>query len=90
MNYPDDAAVSASGTVQWQTRVYAASSRLDLWGLTTGAAKQEFLVDGAVGEQPLIKLSILAGNAGPLDLPCKWHSADTGRSFVHLPRDSNE
>ena len=85
LNYPDDAAVSASGTVQWQTCVYAASSRLDLWGLTTGAAKQEFLVDGAVGEHPRIKLSILAGNVGPLDLPCKWRSADTGSSFVHLP-----
>lgn len=67
------------------TRIYAASSPLDLWGLTSGAAGQKFIVAGAVGEHPRIKLSLIAGNFGSLELPCEWRSAANRNSVVHLP-----
>jgi hypothetical protein len=71
--------------VSWTTRVYPAGSPLDLWGLRQDAAPQTFLVRGAVGDQPRIKLSVIEGNVGPLSLPAVWRSAEDGKSIVHLP-----
>jgi len=85
LKYASDAADRSDKRVQWVTRVYAASSPLDLWGLTSAAAAQKFSVSGAVGEHPRIKLSVIAGDVGSLELPCEWRSAADGKSVVHLP-----
>ncbi|MCH1439328.1 MAG: CehA/McbA family metallohydrolase [Rubripirellula sp.] len=85
LKYGADAAERSENRVQWITRIYAASSPLDLWGLTSGAKAQRFSVSGAVGEHPRIKLSVIAGSIGSLELPCEWRSAADGKSVVHLP-----
>ena len=72
-------------SVSWTTRVFPASSSVDLWGLTQNAAPQTFLVRNAVGDQPRIKLSIIEGDLGPISLPAVWRSAADGKSIVHLP-----
>lgn len=74
--------------LNWTTRLYPASSPLDLWGMTRQGAPQTFVVDGAVGVQPRIKLSVIEGAAGSLNLPASWRSAADGRSVVHLPAGS--
>jgi len=84
LKYAADAAERSAKSIQWVTRIYAASSPLDLLGLTSGAAAQKFIVAGAVGEHPRIKLSLVAGNVGSLELPCEWRSAANGNSVVHL------
>lgn len=85
LTYAADGVERRDKSVQVVTRIYAASSPLDLWGLASGAAAQTFRVLGAVGEHPRIKLSVIAGDVGPLGLPCSWRSAADGKSIVHLP-----
>ena len=85
IRYSAESAIREAKSIQWMTRVYAASSPLDLLGLASGAAPQTFVVLGAVGDQPRIKLSLVSGDAVPLELPASWRSAQDGRSVVHLP-----
>ncbi|MEM1068091.1 MAG: CehA/McbA family metallohydrolase [Planctomycetota bacterium] len=81
----DDSAIEkVDGKTQRITRVYPASSPLDLWGITQQAAPQTFQVVNAVGVQPRIKLTVIEGNVGPVKKPA-WRSSENGRSIVHLP-----
>jgi hypothetical protein len=85
LKYGDAATLRDDGKLAtWTTRVYPASSPADLWGLIHDAAPQTFLVQGAVGDQPRIQLSITEGELGTIALPAKWRSADDGKSVVHL------
>ena len=72
--------------VRWVTRVFPASSALDLWGLSNGAAAQTIQVSGAKGDQPRIKLSLIEGETGTVARPAVWRSAPDGKSIVHLPK----
>ncbi len=69
----------------WTTRIYPASSPVDLWGITKTGKAQAIQVTGAIGDQPRIKLSIVGGDAGALKLPTTWRSNSDGHSIVHLP-----
>jgi hypothetical protein len=85
LRYGPDALEQSPEQVSWRTRVYPASSSLDLWGMISGGAPQTFVVRGAIGDQPRIKLSVIDGNIGDRKLPAVWRSSADGRSVVHLP-----
>ena len=72
-------------TLTWSTKIYPASSSLDLWGLIQSAATQTFRVEGATGDQPRIKLSVVDGDIGSLRGKAIWRSDRSGVSIVHLP-----
>ena len=75
-------------SITWKTRVYPATSPIDLWGLSQAARAQTIRVKGGVGDQPRIKLTLIEGKVGPLKLPASWRSAPDGKSIVHLPAGS--
>ena len=85
LDYGTKALTRNDGSVRWTTKVYAASSAIDLWGLANGGAAQTVVVKGAVGDQPRIKLSIMKGDLGPVALPAAWRCSPNGRSVIHLP-----
>ena len=83
LSYPAESLEADDDSVRWTTRIYPASSSIDLLGLLAGAAPQTFQVRGMVGDQPRIQLSIAGGDIQPLKRAV-WRSAADGKSVVHL------
>ncbi len=84
LTYPDGLQQDDGNSVSWQTRIYPASSSLDLLGLTKGAAPQTFQLQGAVGDQPRVKFTMSAGDISPLKPDAVWRTEPSGNSVVHL------
>lgn len=85
VSYGTAAVTTSSDRTGWVTHVYPASSPLDLWGLAKNGKPQTFLVGGAIGIQPRIKLTMIKTNVGQLGFPTVWRSSSDGKSIVHLP-----
>ena len=74
----------SSETIEWQTRIFPASSSMDLAGIVAGAPETTILVAGAVGDQPRIKLSIVKSDPALPKDSTSWRCAPDGKSVVHL------
>ncbi len=74
------------GVSTWSTKIIPASSPLDLWGILSGGSPQRVVVQGAVGDQPRIELSLDGSDSPDAIVSTTWHVSDDGVSTVHLPQ----
>lgn len=80
----------ASPGDQWTARIYPASSLVDLWGLTQGAAAQEFQLEDGVGQHPRYQLTVVDDLDGKLTPAiaadgATWRCDSRGHCVTHLP-----
>ena len=86
LRYGGDALEAIDNGLRWRTRLYAATSPIDLRGMVKGGKPQRISIKGAVGDQPRVRLTVIeSDNSRDLESNT-WMVAEHGESTVHLPK----
>ena len=85
LRYGAEAIEHVDDAIRWETDVFPAASSVDLWGMLNGGQPQRITIQGAVGDQPRIRLSLIDSPAAAALGEATWMVAENGVCSVHLP-----